>query len=131
MSRAQIVLNGEGDRNRAQSWIRQAPVGTRVTFKASKRTPAQNDRFWAMLTDVSQQVKHLDNHYTPDEWKILFMHAAGREVRFLPGLDGKTFVPWGQSSSDLSVQEMTDLMEFISAWGVEHGVIFHDEAVAA
>ena len=56
------------------------------------------------------------------------MHACGREVRFLPGLDEKTFVPWGQSSSDLSKQEMTDLIETIFAWGASHGVIFNDNS---
>jgi hypothetical protein len=101
-------------------------VGARIEFKAPKRTLDQNSLLWAALTDVAQQVDHMGQRYSPDEWKILFMHACGREVRFLPGLDGKTFVPWGQSSSDLSKQEMTDLIEFIFSWGAEHGVTFND-----
>jgi hypothetical protein len=87
---------------------------------------------WAMLTDVAEQAEHNGRRYTPDQWKVLFMHACGREVQFIPALDGSTFIPWGQSSSDLSKQEMTDLIEFIFAWGAEHGVAFQEpEAVAA
>ena len=104
----------------------KAPTGSRVEFKAPKRTLPQNDRFWAMLTDISTQKTHTGRKFTPDQWKVLFMHACGREVQFLPSLDGATFIPWGQSSSDLSKDEMTDLIEFMFAWGAENGIIWSD-----
>ena len=126
MSRAVIVVNAVADRDRIASWAAKAPWGTRVEFKATKRTLPQNDRMWAMLTDVATQAEHNGRKYTPDQWKVLFMAACGREVQFLPSLDGATFIPWGQSSSDLSKSEMTDLIEFIFAWGAEHGVTFHE-----
>ncbi len=127
MSRALIVLNSEADRTRACGWAQRLPDGTRVEFKDAKRTLAQNDRMWAMLTDIATQKEHAGRKYTPDQWKILFMHACGREVQFIPSLDNQTFIPWGQSSSDLSKQEMTDLIEFMFSWGAEHGVTFHDQ----
>ncbi len=126
MSRALIVLNSPADRQRAAHWVATAPIGTRVEFKATKRTLDQNSRMWAMLTDVATQATHMGKKYTPDQWKVLFMAACGNEVQFLPSLDGSTFIPWGQRSSDLSKQEMTDLIEFIFAWGAEHGVTFHE-----
>lgn len=126
MSRALLILNTDNDRRVAQSWCEQAKAGTRVEFKAVKRSLEQNSLMWAALTDVSRQVTHMGQHYTPDQWKVLFMHACGREVQFLPGLDHKTFLPWGQSSSDLSKEEMTNLIEFIFSWGAENGVTFHD-----
>lgn len=130
MTRALLVLNNELDRRRATSWVQKAPVGTRVEFKASKRTIPQNDRMYAMLSDIATQKEHNGRKYTPDQWKVIFMAACGREVQFIPGLDGKTFLPWGQSSSDLSKQEMTDLIEFMLAWGADNCVVFHDQAPA-
>ena len=109
----------------------KAPTGSRVEFKAPKRTLPQNDRFWAMLTDISTQKTHTGRKFTPDQWKVLFMHACGREVQFLPSLDGSTFIPWGQSSSDLSKDEMTDLIEFIISWCAENGVILYDDRRSA
>ena len=85
---------------------------------------------WAMLTDVSKQATHMCRRYTPDEWKVLFLHALGKEMTFLPALDGTTFVPYGQHSSDLGKSEMTALIELIFAWGAEHGITFHDRAEA-
>jgi hypothetical protein len=126
--RATLILVNDAVRERAAHWARKLPDGTRVDFKGPKRTIDQNARFWAMLTDVASQVEHCGRRYAPDAWKVLFLHAIGREVQFLPALDGTTFIPWGQSSSDLSKAEMSELMEFIASWGAERGVVFHDGA---
>ena len=126
MARALFVLINPDVRRRVMDIIRGAPDGTRVEIKDAKRTLPQNARMWAMLTDVAEQSEHCGRKYDTDEWKVLFLHALGRETRFLPGLDGKTFVPTGQSSSDLSKDEMADLITFIEAWGAEHGIEFHE-----
>jgi hypothetical protein len=127
MSRALVVILSKADRERVASWAVKAPTGTRVEFKDAKRTLPQNDRMWAMLTDIAQQKEHCGRKYTPNQWKVLFLHACGREVQFIPALDGSTFIPWGHSSSDLSKQEMTNLIEFLFSWGAENGVVFHDQ----
>jgi len=131
MSRAVLILANDFVRERAIKWIRGAPAGTRIEFKEPKRTLPQNDRMWAMLTDVAAQMKHCGRRYDADEWKVIFLHALGRETRFVPSLDEKTFLPLGFSSSDLSKAEMSELMELIAAWGAEHGVKFGDTEQAA
>jgi hypothetical protein len=127
MGRALVTLITPADKAKCIDWINRAPFGSRVGFVGPRRSLSQNSRFWAMLTDISQQYKHGDRYYTPDQWKVLFLHAIGREFKFLPSLDGTTVVPYGKSSSNLSKAEMAELMEFIEAWGAEHGVIFHDK----
>ena len=104
----------------------------RIEFKNGKRTLEQNALLWAMLTDVAAQAEHNGRKYSPDAWKLLFLHAIGREIQFIPALDNKTFIPWGQSSSDLSREEMTALIDFIQCWAAEHGVKLHapEEAIA-
>jgi hypothetical protein len=95
-SRAQVVLTSKALRERAHDWINKAPTGTRIDFKGPRRSVIQNDRMWAMLTDVATQKTHAGRRFTTDEWKVLFMHACGRQVQFLPALDGGAFVPYGQ-----------------------------------
>lgn len=126
MGRALLVLETPQDREKAVTWIGKAPVGTRVEFKASKRSLPQNDRLWAMLTDVQAHMKRQGTDFTTDQWKVIFLHAWGREVEFLPDLDGKTFIPYGQSSSDLSKEEMTDFIEFIIAEAAKRDIPLHD-----
>lgn len=55
------------------------------------------------------------------------MAALGKEQRFAPALDGEGFVPLGARSSDLSKQEMSDLMELMTSWSAERGIALHDE----
>jgi hypothetical protein len=130
MTRALLVIDNPVQRQKASNWIAQAPIGTRVEFKRPKRSLPQNDRMWAMLTDIAQQKEHCGRRYAPDQWKVIFMAACGREVQFIPSLDGSTFIPWGQSSADLSKDEMTDLIDFIMAWGAEHDVSWSEPSDA-
>lgn len=126
MTRALIIVRSDFDRKRAAKWCEKAPDGCRVEFKASKRSTDQNSKLWALLTDVATQKEHCGKKYPTEIWKCLFMHALGREVQFIPALQDKTFLPLSLSSSDLSKTEMSDLLEFIQAWGAENGVAFHD-----
>lgn len=128
MGRALVTIRSAADRATATNWVAKAPPGTRILFKSSKRSLPQNDRMWAMLTDISRQASHAGQRYTPDQWKILFMHGCGRELQVIPSLDGSTFLQWGYSSSDLSKDEMSELIEFMFAWGAENGIQFQDEA---
>lgn len=124
MSRATLILDSAAARRKASSWVDTAPPGTRIEFKAPRRSLPQNDRMWVMLTAVAQQVPWHGLRLSPDDWKLIFLDALKREVRMVPNIDGNGFVNLGRSSSDLSKGEMSDLMELISAFGAKHGVVF-------
>lgn len=126
MGRALVTLRNKADRDLASRWVEKAPFGTRVEFKASKRSLPQNDRMWAMLTDVAMQLQWHSIGLTPDDWKLVFLDSLNRESRFVPNIDGTGFVNLGRSSADLSKEEMTELIELIFAFGVQHGVKFNE-----
>ncbi len=131
MSRYLVTIKGAADRERAVRIVGAAPTGTRVEIKAAKRTIPQNDRMWAMLTDVAQQLPWHGQKLRPDDWKVLFLDALKRERRTVPNLDGNGVVDISRSSSDLSKDEMSDLIELIFEFGARHKVTFHDDRVAA
>jgi hypothetical protein len=131
MSRALITLNSQLDRERAITWLKRSPPGTRVEFKASKRTIAQNDKMWALLTDVARQVPWDGKKLRPADWRDLFIDALKRELRVVPTLDGAGVLSLGRSSADLSKVEMSDLIELIYAFGANHGVVFFEPGGAA
>lgn len=131
MSRYSFTLNSAADRARAMRTITAAPNGTRIDVKAAKRSIPQNDRMWAMLTDIAQQLPWHGVKLRPDDYKLIFLDALKRELRMVPNLDGTGFVNLGRSSSDLSVSEMSDLMELIAEFGARHGVQFQDNSGSA
>lgn len=128
MSQAQITLCGRIDRERAVKWVGQAPAGTRVIFKESKRSTDQNAKLWAMLTEVSLQLDWHGQKLTPDSWKLLFLDALTTEMNLVPNIDGSGFVNLGRSSSNLSKSDFANLLELIAAFGAEHGVRFNNPA---
>jgi hypothetical protein len=131
MSRALIHIDGPHSRHRAARAIESLPVGSRVEFKAAKRTLPQNDKLWAMLTDISRQVVWYGQKLTPDDWKDIFT-ASLRRARVVPGLDAGSFVPLGMRTSDMGKQEFSDLLELMHAFAAERGVVFANfEADAA
>lgn len=125
MTRYFVSLHTSFDRARAVKMIQQAPEGTRVEIKAAKRSLPQNDKLWSLLTDIATQKEHCGRKYTPEVWKVLFMHAWQKECTIVPAIDGRGVVPLTRSS-DLSKQEMSELLEFLTAWCVENGVVIHD-----
>ena len=127
MTRYLMALNSPRDRRRAASYVEKAPYGTRVEFKAAKRTLDQNSRMWAMLSDVAEQVPWHGMKLRPGDWKLMFMAALRQEMRMVPNIDGTGFVNLGVSTSDLSKAEMSDLIELIRMFGAKNNVVFADD----
>lgn len=119
-----IILREARHRERAKVIIDSAPDGYVVTVREATRSLDQNARLWAMLADVSKAVPDGRRH-TPEDWKAIFMNAAGWEVQFVDGLDGRPF-PSGFKSSRMTVRQMADLITFISAYGDEHSVAWSE-----
>lgn len=113
----------------AEHWKAHAragrPLSLKVTEHRATRSLEQNARMWAMLGDVSRQVDWYGRKLSPEEWKDVFTAALKRQ-KVVPGLDGG-FVVLGASSRQMTVAEMSDLLELMHAFGIEHGVRFRDE----
>lgn len=93
-----------------------------IEVKEAVRSVDQNARMWAMLTDVSAQVNWYGRKLTPEEWKHVFSASLNKQD-VVPGLDGG-FVVLGQSTSKMTIKQMTELMELIEAFGAQQGVKF-------
>lgn len=119
-----FILAHQQARANAIEAIRQAPDGYRVEVKPQNRTLEQNARMWAMLTDLSRQVVWHGQQLTAENWKDV-MTAALKRQQVVPGVDGG-FVVLGTSTRRMTKGEMAELIELITAFGVQHGVVFGD-----
>ena len=124
--RATIILNTRADRERAIRWCGQIKDGTRLDFKAPRRSLDQNSKLWAMLTDISKQVDWYGHKLSAEDWKCVFT-ASLRKAFVVPDLDGTGFVMLGLRTSDMSKEEMSNLLELINAFAAERGVVWSDE----
>jgi len=125
MTRAVLVLANDTIRAKAADWVRRLPKDTRVEFKAPRRSLDQNALMWQRLTEIAEQVEWYGAKLSAEDWKDV-LSASLRKARVVPGIDPGTYVPLGMRTSDMSKQEMTDLLELIAAFGSERGVVFRD-----
>jgi hypothetical protein len=91
-----------------------------ISLGRESRSIDQNSRLWATLKDVSDQVNWYGQMLSPDDWKHVFS-AALEKQKLVPGIDGG-FVMCGISTSKMSKQKFSDLLEIINAFGAEQGV---------
>lgn len=130
MSRFLLTIKSPADRAKAARWAMAAPLEMRIEFKETKRTVPQSDRMWAMLTDIATQLAWHGKKMPTDSWKLMFLDALKRSTNealdIVPNIDGTGFVNLSTSSSDLSIEEMTDMIEIMFKFGTEHDVVFHE-----
>ena len=119
-----VTLTTQYSRERAHRLVDAAPEGYVVRVDAPKRTNDQNRLLWQLLTDVSMS-KPMGRKHVPEVWKDLFCHACGHAVQFETGIDGQPF-PVGFRTSRMSKAQMSELIEFIYAWGTGNGVRWSD-----
>lgn len=115
-----VKLLTKEHRQRAIALVSSAPEGYVVVISQPTRSLDANAKMWCLLQDVSR-AQPMGRKHTADVWKQLFMQACGHECQFLMGLDGNPF-PSGFRSSQMTVRQMSDLIEFITAFMAEHNI---------
>lgn len=120
-----IRLTGDAQRAYAYKQILRAPDYAVVTIKPGDRTPEQNDKMWAMLTDVARAMPE-GRKWTTNTWKNGLMHLRGWEMQFYEGLEGSGPFATGYSTRRLSKADMSEFIEHVYAYGSRHGVEWNE-----
>ena len=119
-------------RNGAVAAVRAAPQGYVVTVRPATRSGEQNALLHAALTDIAEQFPWKGQSLTVDTWKRLCTAAWLREIgespELIPAIDGKGFDVIFEKTSQMTVGQMTSLIDWVLAFGAQNGVVFKDEA---
>jgi len=126
MSRAHLVIREDADRIKAAHWCSIAPVGTRIQFQRGSRSLSQNRLLWSRLTQLAEQMTWHGVRLSAEDFKDI-LTASLRKSRVVPGIDPGSFVVVGLHTSGMDKEEMTLLLDLMSAFAAEHGIIFRDE----
>lgn len=98
-----------------------------LTFRERRRSLAQNATLHGMFEDIAGQMQFDGAHRKPWEWKILLISAHAKatenEIEFVFGFEGEP-VALRESTEEMSVSRMNSLIEYVQAWGAQHGVKF-------
>jgi NinB protein len=115
----EIVLTD--DRTDVHEKIDSLEDGSRVTFRRPLRSLHQNAHLWALLADISRQVVWYGEMLSAEDWKNVAT-ASLRKSRTVPTIDGDGLVPLGLYTSEMSDEEMSNLIALLHAFGDQQGV---------
>ena len=124
----QFHITNDRTRNYICGLVAAAPEGHVVTIKPPTRTLLQNNLMWALLEQIAQQVVWHGQKLCKENWKDM-LSASLKKQTVVPGIDGG-FVICGNSTSKMTIPEMSELCELALAFGAQQGVTF-TEAEAA
>lgn len=91
-----------------------------VEVRQEKRSDPQNRLMWSSLGDLAAQVEWHGQKLDAEVWKDMATAALKRQ-RVVPGIDGG-FVVLGQRTSTMTRAEMSELIDFVHAFGDQRGV---------
>lgn len=134
MTRHFVTLANERLRAKAHGYIDDAPANARVEIKGPKRSTDQNAAMWAMLGDIADQLAWSGRQLDTEAWKLVMLDALRRSydddrqvMDLVPNTDGTGFVDLSSKhSSDLSEEEMRDLLTIIRAFGDQHKIVWSE-----
>lgn len=101
-----------------------------VEIKSRGRSLDQNAKLHAMFGDIAASKLHFaGKERAPDEWKVILISghsiATGGQGEVIAGIEGE-LICIRESSAAMSASRMASLIEYVSAFGAEHGIRFRD-----
>ena len=97
-----------------------------------QRSSEQNAKLHALLHDIASQKQWAGSALDPEAWKRLLVAAwersEKRAAEIYPALDGAGFDVVYRHTSRMNNREMSELIEYITAWAIDNGVILQDAA---
>jgi hypothetical protein len=134
-----FFLNHAQARARAAQAVAEAPDGYRVTVQPPRKSRDQEERYHAMIGDISKQCRFQGRRLPLQSWKRLLVesmvHVLREEARgqgkpdpfpdtgcVLPSLDGLRIVQVEVLTRDFNKAQGSAFIESLFAFGAENGV---------
>jgi hypothetical protein len=91
-----------------------------------QRSSEQNAALHAIISDIASQKQWAGQTLDVETWKRLLVaswaRATGERVSMYPALDGHGIEVLYRTTSRLSKQEASELLEFVTAWAIENDI---------
>ena len=113
------------NREIAHQMVDSSPDGYVIEVKPQKRSLEQNRLYWAILTDISEQVIP-GKAYEPSIWHE-YLRALFLQERVVELPDGsvKMLEP---STTELNQAQFSEYVEKVIQWALQHDVKLSEEA---
>ena len=129
-----------------QEYLKSGLLYEVIIREYDEKSRAQEEKYHAMISDISKQLLHNGEKLDAESWKRLLIEAfviVMQEIakgenkpdpfhgkaRLIMSLDGKRIVQLGVQSRSFGKKVASDFIEYLYAYGVDNGVKFSAKAL--
>ena len=131
-----FVLIHQQARQRAIQAIMNAPDGYQVKITEPKKKRIQEEKYHAMINDISEQCFFLDRKWSSEDMKRILVDQFSEEMRnnglplnydgyITPSIDGNRVVQLGLQTRNFTVKEAQAFIEYLLFFASQNGLILN------
>jgi hypothetical protein len=100
-----------------------------LEIKDATKSRDQEEKYHAMIGEIAKQAQHLGAKWDSESWKRLLVDQFCKDNGLktgavIPNLAGDGIVQLGMQTRNFTKEQASEFVEWLHAWGVEHGVTF-------
>jgi len=100
-----------------------------LEIKDATKSRHQEEKYHAMIGEVAKQAQHLGAKWDAESWKRLLVDQFCKDNGLktgavIPNLAGDGIVQLGMQTRNFTKEQASEFVEWLHAWGAEHGVTF-------
>ena len=100
-----------------------------LEIKDATKSRDQEEKYHAMIGEIAKQAQHLGAKWDSESWKRLLVDQFCKDNGLktgavIPNLAGDGIVQLGMQTRNFTKEQASEFVEWLHAWGAEHGVTF-------
>lgn len=144
MTARKFVLVHDMARQRAVEAVRAAPAGLEVVIRETRKSRDQEERYHAMIGDISRQFTHAGRKWDAEDTKRLLVDAFKADtkgdpdlrdlwlemgdLRLVPAIGRDGFVALGDQTRKFPKKLASAFIEWLFAFGAENDIEWSEPA---
>jgi len=102
-----------------------------LEIKDAAKSRDQEEKYHAMIGEIAKQAQHLGAKWDSESWKRLLVDQFCKDNGLktgavIPNLAGDGIVQLGMQTRNFTKEQASEFVEWLHAWGAEHGVTFNE-----
>ncbi len=107
----------------------QAGKQLTLEIKQANKSRDQEEKYHAMIGEIAKQAQHLGAKWDAESWKRLLVDQFCRDSDIktgvvIPNLSGDGIVQLGFQTRKFTKEQASEFVEWLNAWGAEHGITY-------
>ena len=100
-----------------------------LEIKDASKSRVQEEKYHAMIGEIALQASHMGSKWDAESWKRLLVDQFCKDNGIktgvvIPNLAGDGIVQLGMQTRKFTKEQASEFMEWLHAWGAEHGVTY-------